>query len=124
MKIFLTAIIILLVLIGGVTANAIFLHDRIDTLIDIVLSLPEDFSETEPYRIATDELTDLWEKTHPFTAVTVSAARIENIDRAINNMKVGWDTQDETNYRQSRAELLLLFRRLRAIESCSLFSII
>ena len=124
MKIFITAIVILLVLIGGVTANAVFLHNRFDTLIDIALRLPEDLSDGGAYQDAARELSALWGRTHPITAVTVSAARIEHVDRAINNLKASFDTADATAYREARAELILLLRRLRAVESCSLSSII
>ncbi len=125
MKIFVTAAVILLLLVGGITANTLFLADRLDTLIDTVLRLPDAASdENTPYREAAEEVSSQWEQLKPITALTVSGTRVENIDRAINNIKIGWDEADGAVYREARAELLLLLRRLRAMESLSLDSIL
>lgn len=125
MKVFISASLILLLLIGGVISNGLFLHDRLCGMIDAVLALPDATAEdAEQYEKAMAALNKLWEQMHPFAVITVSAGRIENIDRAIGNIKTGWETDDDTAYRQARADLLLLLRRLRAMESYSFSAII
>lgn len=125
MRVFISAMLILVLLSAGVTANGMILHDRLCRLIDGVLLLPDSVpADSIQYNDAMTELDGLWEKTRSLTVLTVSSARIENIDRAIGNIKTSWETEDDTAYRQARGDLLLLLRRLRAMESCSISAIL
>lgn len=125
MRVFISAMLILLLLSTGVIANGIILHDRLCRLIDGVLLLPDSApADSIQYSDAMTELDGLWDKTRPLTVLTVSSARIEHIDRAIGNIKTSWETEDDTAYRQARGDLLLLLRRLRAMESCSISAIL
>ncbi len=125
MRVFISALLILLLLSAGVFANGIFLHARLCTLIDEALSLPDAVpAEETQYADAMEGLTALWDRTRPLAVITVSSARIEHIDRAIDNIKAGWEAEDDAAYRQARAELLLLLRRLRAMESCSFSAVV
>lgn len=125
MKVFVAAVLILLLLTGGVCVNGVFLHNRLGALIDAALLLPDAVdADAAQYAEAIGTLHPLWEETRPITMVTVSAARIEAIDRAMADLEAGWETEEDTAYRQARAELILLLRRLRAIESCSFSAVI
>ncbi len=125
MKVFITAVVILSLLIAGVWVNGIFLHGRLNELIDAALLLPDTVdTDVAQYAEAIGVLQPLWEETRQITMITVSAARIEAIDRAMADLEAGWETEEDTAYRQARAELILLLRRLRAIESCSLSAVI
>lgn len=125
MKIFITAVVILSILIGGVCANGIYLHKRLCAMIDAVLLLPDAVdADMKEYTDAIGTLHPLWDETRPIAMITVSALRIEHIDRAIGNIKVGWEAGDDAAYREARGELLLLLQRLRAIESCSFSTVV
>ncbi len=125
MKVFIAASLILLLLIGSVIGNGIFLHDRLSKMIDAGLLLPESvFTNETEFDEAMTALGAVWDDVHPIAVITVSSARIEHIDRAIDNIKAGWEAEDDAAYRQARADLLLLLRRLRAMESCSFSAVI
>ncbi len=125
MKVFIAAVIILLILITGVCVNGIFLHDRLCEMIDAALLLPDTVeADAALYTEAIGVLHPLWDKTRPITMITVSALRIEHIDRAIGDLQTAWETGDDTAYRQARGELILQLRRLRAIESCSFSAVV
>ena len=125
MKAFIAACLILLLLIGSITANGIVMHKRLNAIIDAVLTLPDKLpSEARPESLSAATLSDLWEKTKPLAALTVSAARIESVDRALRTLHAGWDAENDTLYRQARAELLLLLAQIRAAESFSIESIL
>ena len=125
MKVFVAAVLILLLLTGSVCVNGVFLHNRLGALIDAALLLPDTVdADAAQYAEAIDALHPLWDKTRPITMITVSALRIEHIDRAIGNLQAAWETGDDTAYRQARGELILQLRRLRDIESCSISAII
>ena len=124
MKAFIGAILIFLLLVGGVTANTLFMGQRLDVLLQAAIALPCDASKDATPCPEAEALLRLWEKTRPIAAVTVSSARLEKIDSALGRMKVAWDAGDDDAYREARAELVLLLSRLRAMESLSLLSIL
>ena len=125
MKIFVAAVLILLLLTGGVIFSGIFLHNRLCVMIDCALRLPDRLTEDgSEYGSAIDSLCEAWEGVRRWAIMTVSAARIENIDRAIGNIKTGWDSEDNAAYRQARADLLLLLQRMRATEACSFSAVV
>lgn len=125
MKAFIAACLILFLLIGSITANGIVMHDRLSGIIDAVLVLPEQLpTETRNENPDAAALSALWQDTKPLASLTVSAARIEHVERALGTLHAGWDARDDALYRQARAELLLLLTRIRAAESFSLDSIL
>ena len=125
MKVFIAAILILLLLTGGVIGCGVFLHNRLCVIIDCALRLPDRLIEGEnEYGSTMDALCETWDDVQPWVTITVSATRIESIDRAIGNIQAGWDSEDDTAYRQARADLLLLLQRLRATEACSISAVI
>ncbi len=124
MKAFIGAILILLLLVGGVTANTLFMRQRSDALLQAAIALPAGAAKGAPPCPEAEALLRLWEKTRPIAAVTVSAARLEKIDSTLGKMKIAWDAGDDDAYREAKAELILLLSRLRAMESLSLLSIL
>lgn len=125
MRVFISAVLILLLLSAGVFANGMFLHKRLCEMIDGALLLPDSvLTDAMQYEDAMTALNVLWERTRPLAVITISSARIEHIDRAIGNIKAGWEAEDDAAYRQARGDLLLLLRRLRAMESCSFSAVI
>ncbi|MBQ8747774.1 MAG: DUF4363 family protein [Clostridia bacterium] len=125
MKVFVAAVLILLLLTGGVCVNGVFLHNRLGALVDAALLLPDAVdADAAQYAEAIDALHPLWDETRPITMITVSALRIEHIDRAIGDLQTAWETGDDTAYRQARGELILQLRRLRDIESCSISAVV
>ena len=125
MKAFIAACLILVLLIGSVAANGIVLRGRLTAAIDGVLSLPESLPQTPRAETpAAARLSACWDMTRPLAAFTVSAARIENVNRLLQSLYAGWDAGDDALYRESRGELLLLPMRIRATESFSLENLV
>ena len=125
MKAFIAACLILLLLIGSVSAHAIVIHAHLTDIIDTVLALPEQLpEETRRESPDTDRLSSLWDDTKTLAILTVSAARIESVDRALHTLHASWDARDDALYRQARTELVLLLTRIRAGESFSIESIL
>lgn len=125
MKAFVAACLILLLLIGSVTAHGIVIHGHLGDTIDAVLSLPDRLPEkTRQETPEAVRLSSLWDDTKLLTILTVSAARIESVERALRTLHAGWDARDDALYRQARAELLLLLTQIRASESFSIESIL
>ncbi len=125
MKAFIAACLILALLIGSITANGILLHDRLTAVIDALLTLPEQLPPgNRSENLSAGRLAETWEEARRLATLTVSAARIESVNRALAALYAGWDTRDDALYRESRAELLLLLTRIRAAESFSVDNIV
>ena len=125
MKAFIAACLILLLLTGAITANGIILHDRLSGIIDTALMLPDRLpQESRAESPDAALLFSRWEDTKPLAALTVSAARIENVEHALRTLHAGWDARDDALYRQARADLLLWLMQIRAVESFSIENIL
>lgn len=125
MKAFIAACLILLSLIGAITANGIVMHHRLNGIIDAVLMLPDELPQESRIESSVEALLfDRWEGTKPLATFTVSAARIENVERALRTLRAGWDARDDALYRQARADLLLWLTQIRAAEWFSTESIL
>lgn len=125
MKAFIAACLILTLLVVFVTANGILLRAQLDGVIACVQSLPDELPQNRPadgQKITS--LLNAWEKTRRFAVLTVPAARTEEVTRALYSLRAAWDGGEETLYRQSRGELLLLLEQLRADEIFSVENIV
>ncbi len=124
MKAFIAACLILLLLVGGVTANAFFMDARLSEAAEYLLKLPTAPDEEGlPFPREGTELLALWTRTRKIAAVTVTAKTLENIDRAFDRLQVGWNAADDVLYEEARAELHLLLLRLYEMETFLLSSI-
>lgn len=124
MKSFITACIILLILIILISANGVFLQSQAKRMTELALALPESVDGSDAFSETFEEICDLWEQSVSLITATVPLERIREIEHSLTGLITGWQAEDDALYRRSRAMLLTAIHKLRDSEGFALDDII
>lgn len=115
MKAFISGIITIVILIGAVVANTVFLTKKTEKIIEDIISLPDNVEAAD-----LSKLSDDWESIRSFISLTVHRENVDDIDDTIELLKLSKATDNEQAYLIHKTKLLCTAKRLKKTESFSL----
>lgn len=123
MRVFITAIIILAVIISGIVCNTIYMERLTTQMLDIISNLPEHsdlFGDTSLIQ----ELYNLWETNRKIVAINANSCYITDITTALIDVEKYYTSEYDAQYQAARGHLYQAIYRLHELEKFSFDNII
>lgn len=121
MKSFIIAMILLSVIIGCVTANAIYINEASAFLCDTLSALPP--ADSDECIEATDALLGEWQSRRNLIELSTDLQRLGEIDTQLAALCASARSRSRDEYEKTRATLRDLFSKLRTFENFNFFDI-
>ncbi len=127
MKTFILACVVLGLILGGITANALFIHKISTELIEKVSRLPESIEHTELFAACLETVNELDEtmKKHRLAlSITVTHADLEGTENLLLRLRAACREKNADDYGAARELLIAKIHNLQESEGFSLDGVI
>jgi len=121
MKTFITALLIMAVVLTFVICNTVYITGKIDAMLDIAESLPADAdafdADYNSTKEAVERLWQMWDHTIDAIAFTSGYDNINRADDAITTLCISYRNQNGDDFSVARQSFCDSMKRLRKLES-------
>lgn len=120
MKDFWFAMVLFVIILGGVIVNSIYVSEISREL--------EGFADRINYErnseVLLDELQDFWNKHKKFVAISVDTSQIDSIEKIILSLRLAYDRGESFEFEKYRMQLSEVSREMARLETLSLQTVL